>query len=133
MPLPWEHPDERDDDERSFDQEMEVLPSYSRRAPGHGGTTARLPPMRMHHITSRSQKLRLEIEAPGAEGRIVMMQREVEGKVFIEGTLSVTLPTPEALTFIRIKAKGVVRTMVMKVRGGWTTRLVDIADDIEFL
>jgi hypothetical protein len=66
-------------------------------------------------LTSRSRKLQLEVRAPG-EAHIVLMQTETDGKVWLEGKLVVSLPSPEAITHIKIRVKGIVRTMVMRVR-----------------
>ncbi|ORY87438.1 hypothetical protein BCR35DRAFT_38591 [Leucosporidium creatinivorum] len=95
----------------------ETLPQYSRRAPG--ATTpqnANLPPQRLHVHISRSKKLELQVKARG-EDHVVLSQTEVGGDVWIEGKLVVTLPQPEQISFLRLRVKGVVRTMVMKVHG----------------
>lgn len=64
---------------------------------------------------SKSKKLEVQIKARG-EDHVVLAQTEVDGDVWVEGKLTVNLPSAEPITHVRIRVKGVVRTMVMKVR-----------------
>lgn len=56
----------------------------------------------------------MEIEAAG-EAHVVLLQTDLEGKVWLKGRLVVNLPQAEPVTHIKIRLSGIVRTMVMKV------------------
>ncbi|KAK4703965.1 hypothetical protein P7C70_g2252, partial [Phenoliferia sp. Uapishka_3] len=91
----------------------DVLPAYSPR-PAVVGLTE---PTRQHAYLSRSSKLRLEVTAAGEAHILLQQPLEGDGKSWLEGQLRVTLPQPESITHIKIRLKGVIRTMVMRVHG----------------
>ncbi|GAA5864052.1 hypothetical protein JCM1840_000686 [Sporobolomyces johnsonii] len=91
----------------------DALPSYSRRAPVPQTLVASLPPKRLHLLASRSGKLHLELEARGRE-RVVLIQERPDADVDLHGRLKVVLREPEGVTHIKIRLKGIIRTLVMK-------------------
>ncbi|GAA5932192.1 hypothetical protein JCM1841_001223 [Sporobolomyces salmonicolor] len=91
----------------------DALPSYSRRAPVPPNHLASLPPKRLHLLASRSGKLHLELEARGRE-RVVLIQEQPDQDVDLHGRLKAVLKEPEGVTHIKIRLKGIIRTLVMK-------------------
>ncbi|GAA5851726.1 hypothetical protein JCM8547_001186 [Rhodosporidiobolus lusitaniae] len=94
----------------------DALPSYSRRAPVPAQFTQDLPPKRLHLLTSKSGKLALELKARGKEEVMVIVQEVPDSETNVEGKLKVILPEPEGITHIRVRVKGVVRTLVSKAQ-----------------
>lgn len=105
------------------EQTDEELPSYSRRPIG-GPRSIHLPPMTLHIFTSKTGKLELNVKARGDQ-HAIMIQEDVDADVPIDGTLLVSLPTAEAISFIKIRVKCMVRTMVMRVHGSSRHPVVD--------
>ncbi|KAI5477556.1 hypothetical protein MNV49_006144 [Pseudohyphozyma bogoriensis] len=90
------------------------LPAYAPRTP-------RAPPLptKLHKYESRSGKLRLELTAAG-EQFIIIQGSPTDGKTWLEGgesLLKVALPSSETITHVKIRIKGVVQTMVMRIHG----------------
>ncbi|KAM0789361.1 hypothetical protein ACM66B_000192 [Microbotryomycetes sp. NB124-2] len=92
------------------------LPAYTRRA-ANAPPRARLPPTRLHIHTSKSRKLELQMIARG-EDHVILAQAEPGASVSLQGSLVVSLPQPEAVTFIKIRMKGIVQTQVAKNGAG---------------
>lgn len=69
---------------------------------------------RLHVHTSKTRKLELHLQARG-EQHVVLVQQAPGAPVPIEGKLVMHLQQPEAISFLRIRVKGVVRTLVNKV------------------
>lgn len=58
----------------------------------------------------------------------MLAQEQPDSEVKLSGKLKVTLPEPEGITHIRVRIKGVVRTLVSKVRSSSRRRSPFIAD-----
>ncbi|GAA6064398.1 hypothetical protein JCM10212_007136 [Sporobolomyces blumeae] len=108
--------------------EVDALPSYSRRAPVSRDLLSTLPSKRLHLLTSRTGKLHLELEARGKE-HVVLIQEEPDGQTDLTGTLKVSLKEPEAVTHVKIRLKGIVRTLVMKAHASGRH---PVSDEITF-
>ncbi|KAL8292346.1 hypothetical protein RQP46_001812 [Phenoliferia psychrophenolica] len=90
------------------------LPAYTPRAvPAPTADEVR----RIHAYESRSGKLRLQCTAAGQAHILLLQPLEGDGKVWLEGELKLSLPQPESITHIKIRLKGLVRTMVMRIHG----------------
>ncbi|GAA5932257.1 uncharacterized protein JCM15063_001172 [Sporobolomyces koalae] len=94
---------------------QDALPTYSRRPPPPSDPTAddSLPPKRLHLLASRTGKLHLELQARGRE-HVILIQDEPDGPTTLAGTLKVLLREPETVTHVKVRLKGIVRTLVMK-------------------
>ncbi|BGP00093.1 hypothetical protein NBRC10513v2_004316 [Rhodotorula toruloides] len=91
----------------------DALPGYSRRPPILPYLTAGLPPKRLHVLNSKSGKLNLEVQARGRD-QMVLIQEVPDGEAHLDGMLRVSLKEPESITHVKIRLKGMVRTLVMK-------------------
>ena len=69
----------------------------------------------MHLLSSRTGKLGLELYARGRE-HVILIQEEPDGITELQGVLKLVLRDPESVTHVKIRLKGIVRTLVMKVR-----------------
>jgi len=103
-----------EDAEHAPTASTETLPRYSRRAPTGAGAEDE-PPLKDFAFTSKSRKMALRFAAAG-EANPVLVQPEPDARTWLKGDLVLTLPSSEPVTYIKIRLKGIVRTMVMKVR-----------------
>lgn len=104
------------------------LPGYSRRAPVDPDLTANLPPKRLHVLTSKTGKLHLELQARGKE-HVVLVQEAPDGDVTLDGHLQVHLREPESITHVRVRLKGMVRTLVQKAHASGRH---PVSDEVDF-
>jgi hypothetical protein len=89
-----------------------------------------LPPKRLHLLTSRSGKLQLELQARGKE-HIILIQEEPDGQTELSGQLNLKLlKEPEQVSHVKIRLKGIVRTLVMKSHASGRH---PISDELTFL
>ncbi|KDE03945.1 hypothetical protein MVLG_05579 [Microbotryum lychnidis-dioicae p1A1 Lamole] len=109
-----ENHEENDDNGADTVEDGNALPSYTRRAPHLGRVHP--PPPRQHVVTSRNKKLKLELRAPG-ENHIILMQSRPGETMKLQGKLVLQLPNPEAISQVRVRVKGIVRSLVLKVHG----------------
>ncbi|GAA5839118.1 hypothetical protein JCM11251_003681 [Rhodosporidiobolus azoricus] len=107
----------------------DALPSYSRRAPVQPDLLQSLPPKRVHLLTSKSGKLALELTARGRD-HIVLIQEVPDAATSLNGMLKVNLKDPEGITHIRVRLKGVIRTLVMKAQASGRS---PVSDEVVFL
>ncbi|GAA6021562.1 hypothetical protein JCM10207_005068 [Rhodosporidiobolus poonsookiae] len=107
----------------------DALPSYSRRAPVPSHLLASLPPKRLHRLTSKTGKLGLEITARGRD-HVVLVQEMPDAETNLEGRLKVVLKDPESITHIRVRVKGVIRTLLIKPQSSGRQAL---NDELSFL
>lgn len=93
--------------------EVDELPVYSRRESNRRDVILRF---NTHSYTTRSKKLNLVMEAPGEKSIIligaVQHSSGEESQVVLGGTLRVNLASPESITHIRIRVKGLVRLVI---------------------
>ncbi|GAA5883301.1 hypothetical protein JCM3774_004143 [Rhodotorula dairenensis] len=121
----------RQPDEADSDQ----LPGYSR-TPGSGlGTPVTavdpsLPPRRPRRLESKSGKLVLDLEERGTADRLVVIQDPPDAATSIRGTLTLCLREPESITHVRIRLKGIVRTLVFKAHASGRH---PVSDEVCFL
>lgn len=123
----------------------EALPGYSRRpgpadydypaaVPTTGESPAppdpSLPPRRPRRLESKSGKLVLDLDERGTADRIVVVQQVPDGPTTIHGTLTLRLREPESITHLRIRLKGIVRTLVFKAHASGRH---PISDEVCFL
>ena len=111
-------PTANDDDE---------LPGYSRRAPVDPRLTADLPPKRRHVLASKTGKLRLDLDARGALEARKLGRRACD--VTLLGTLTLVLRDPEAITHVRVRLKGMVRTLAQKAHASGRH---PVSDEVDF-
>ncbi|GAA6043900.1 hypothetical protein JCM8097_004298 [Rhodosporidiobolus ruineniae] len=109
--------------------EDDELPSYSVRAPIPHYLLSSLPPKRLHLLTSKSGKLALELNARGRE-HVVLIQEVPDGECSLDGKLKLSLPAPESITHVRVRLKGVIRTLVMKAHSSGRH---PVSDEVAFL
>ena len=102
-----------EDTEHGPTASTETLPCYSRRPPTAIAAEDE-PPLKEFAFTSKSRKMSLRFSAAG-EHNPVLVQPEPDARTSLKGNLVLTLPSSEPVTYIKIRLKGVVRTMVMKV------------------
>lgn len=92
----------------------DVLPGYSRTAreaaEAASAIDPALPPRRPRHLQSKTGKLALDLNERGAD-RIVVVQEVPDADTSVQGTLTLTLPQPETISHVRIRLKGIVRTV----------------------
>ncbi|GAA5911770.1 uncharacterized protein JCM6883_001263 [Sporobolomyces salmoneus] len=104
------------------------LPTYSRRPPIDPELVNSLPAKRIHLLSSRTGKLHLELKARGRE-HVILIQEEPDGVTELAGVLSMVLKEPESVTHVKIRLKGIVRTLVMKAHASGRH---PISDEITF-
>ena len=90
--------------------------------------TANLPPKRLHVLTSKTGKLHLELQARGKE-HVVLVQEAPDGDVTLDGHLQVHLREPESITHVRVRLKGMVRTLVQKAHASGRH---PVSDEVDF-
>ncbi|GAA5978770.1 hypothetical protein JCM5350_004816 [Sporobolomyces pararoseus] len=107
------------------------LPSYSRTAPISPNLISTLPPKRFHLLTSRSSKLSLSIPARGSQ-HVILIQELPDSSTLLSGTLTLNLPNPpgESISHLKIRLKGIVRTLVMKSHASGRH---PVSDELTFL
>ncbi|GAA5987477.1 hypothetical protein JCM11641_003842 [Rhodosporidiobolus odoratus] len=105
-------------------EDADELPSYSRRAPIPSYLLSSLPPKRLHKLASKSGKLELEVRARGRE-HVVLIQEIPDADTNLEGCLKVVLKEPEGITHVRVRVKGIIRTMVMQAQSSGRHPLTD--------
>ncbi|GAA5931456.1 hypothetical protein JCM3775_006858 [Rhodotorula graminis] len=104
------------------------LPGYSRRAPVDPRLTADLPPKRRHVLASKTGKLRLDLDARGKD-HVILVQEQPDSDVTLAGTLTVHLRDPEAITHVRVRLKGMVRTLAQKAHASGRH---PVSDEVDF-
>ncbi|GAA6010293.1 hypothetical protein JCM11491_006252 [Sporobolomyces phaffii] len=104
------------------------LPTYSRRPPIAPELVGSLPPKRLHLLTSRTGKLALEIQARGTQ-HVILIQEEPDGVTELQGVLKMVFKEPESITHVKIRLKGIVRTLVMKAHASGRH---PVSDEITF-
>lgn len=102
-----------DDTSHAPSASTETLPRYSRRA-ATSASAEDDPPLKEFALQSKSRKMSLRFMAAG-EANPVLVQPEPDARTWLKGSLVLTLPSSEPVAYIKIRLKGVVRTMVMKV------------------
>ncbi|GAA5829294.1 hypothetical protein JCM3766R1_001049 [Sporobolomyces carnicolor] len=105
------------------------LPTYSRRPPTAPELIKSLPPKRLHLLSSRTGKLGLELYARGRE-HVILIQEEPDGITELQGVLKLVLRDPESVTHVKIRLKGIVRTLVMKAHASGRH---PVSDEVTFL
>ncbi|GAA6055310.1 hypothetical protein JCM3770_004833 [Rhodotorula araucariae] len=106
----------------------DALPGYSRSAPLAPYLTSGLPANRLHVLASKTGKLHLELHARGKD-QVVLVQELPDGDVTLDGVLQVILREPETITHIRIRLKGMVRTLVQKAHASGRH---PVSDEVDF-
>ncbi|BGP40699.1 hypothetical protein JCM10449v2_004661 [Rhodotorula kratochvilovae] len=106
----------------------DALPGYSRRVPVAPYLTSGLPAKRLHVLASKTGKLNLQLHARGKE-QVVLVQELPDGDVALDGVLQVVLREPETITHIRVRLKGMVRTLVQKAHASGRH---PVSDEVEF-
>ncbi|KAK4057302.1 hypothetical protein OIO90_001799 [Microbotryomycetes sp. JL221] len=108
----------RIDDDNNHHNQQDELPAYTRRAANvTNAARTRLPQTRLHVYTSKSRKMQLQMIARG-EDHVILTQTEPLESVKLKGNLTVCLNQPEAVTFVKIRLKGIVQTQVAKSSTG---------------
>lgn len=113
----------------STEQDGDALPGYSRRPPADPATHAGLPPRRPRRLESKSGKLTLALDERGQD-RIVVIQEEPDAACTIQGSLGLVLREPETISHVRIRLKGIVRTLVFKAHASGRH---PVSDEVCFL
>ncbi|GAA6004368.1 uncharacterized protein JCM10292_001448 [Rhodotorula paludigena] len=111
-------------------EDGDALPGYTRRAPPAPRRAANgLPPKRLHVLSSKTGKLNLEMRAHGQD-HVVLIQENPDEDASLAGVLDVKLKDPESITHIKIRLKGLVRTLVMKAHASGRH---PVSDEIDFV
>ncbi|GAA5960463.1 hypothetical protein JCM3765_003642 [Sporobolomyces pararoseus] len=107
------------------------LPTYSRTAPLSPDLVSTLPPKRLHLLTSRTSKLSLSLPARGSR-HIILIQESPDSSTPLTGTLTLNLPNQpgESISHLKIRLKGIVRSLVMKSHASGRH---PVSDEITFL
>ncbi|GAA5987665.1 hypothetical protein JCM10908_007157 [Rhodotorula pacifica] len=122
------------------------LPGYSRRPlPAEDPSlTASLPPRRPRRLQSKTGKLLLDLNersggpssrsggthSNSTSDRIIIIQEQPDGPTSISGVLTLQLKDPEPITHVRIRLKGIVRTLVFKAHASGRH---PVSDEVCFL
>ncbi|GAA5856695.1 hypothetical protein JCM9279_000304 [Rhodotorula babjevae] len=110
------------------DDAADELPGYSRRAPLDPRLTADLPPKRRHVLASKTGKLHLDLDARGKD-HVILVQEQPDSDVTLSGTLTLVLRDPEAITHVRVRLKGMVRTLAQKAHASGRH---PVSDEVDF-
>ena len=116
--------------ETAANHDGDALPSYSRA--DDIITDSSLPPRRARRLESKTGKLVLDLqERFGPADRIVVLQHLPDTlPTLIRGTLTLRLREPETITHVRIRLKGIVRTLVFKAHASGRH---PVSDEVCFL
>lgn len=120
--------------ETAINHDGDALPSYSRAddTADDDNDDSSLPPRRARRLESKTGKLVLDLyERFGPADRLVVLQHLPDtSPTLIRGTLTLRLRDPETITHVRIRLKGIVRTLVFKAHASGRH---PVSDEVCFL
>ncbi|KWU43214.1 hypothetical protein RHOSPDRAFT_35220 [Rhodotorula sp. JG-1b] len=120
--------------ETAANHDGDALPSYCRAddTTTTAAADSSLPPRRARRLESKTGKLVLDLqERFGPADRIVVLQHLPDTlPTLIRGTLTLRLREPETITHVRIRLKGIVRTLVFKAHASGRH---PVSDEVCFL